>query len=353
MPDLVVIVPRCETPSRAERLSQVLEYALAGKDFLLLEHFQDFSRQNLQKKRLIFAVSVGQSGINLEYFSMLQYIRTQKNLFDGSIGGVIVDCAGPLYTKSLARDLVFSANMAGCAFPGRPLVEGTGSLYNFNIIAKNMNTDNHTAYLISAKDLIKRVMEYEKISVECPKLLVLHTGDRRKSNTIQLWDKVKDGLDHMDIREISLRNGEILDCRGCSYTTCLHFGEEQRCFYGGVITQEVYPALLKANALVMICPNYNDALGGNLAAFVNRLTCLFRANSFYEKRLFSIIVSGYSGSDIVARQLISGLNMNKTFFLPPRFAMMETANNPNEAVTLAGIDRRTAAYADSMNQEFC
>ncbi len=352
MPDLVVIAPRCETSSRAERLSQVLEYALAGKDFLLLEHSQDFSRQNLQKKRLIFAISLGQSGINLEYFSMLQHIRTQKNFFDGSIGGVIVDCAGPLYTKFLARDLVLSANMAGCAFPGKPLVEGTGSLYNFTIIAKNMNTDNQTAYRLSARNLIKRVMEYEKISVSRPKLLVLYTGDRRKSNTIQLWDRVKDGLHNMDIREISLRNGEIVDCRGCSYTTCLHFGEEQRCFYGGFITQEVYPAVLEANALVMICPNYNDALGGNLTAFVNRLTSLFRANSFYEKGLFSIIVSGYSGSDLVAQQLIGGLNMNKAFFLPPRFAMMETANNPNEAVTLEGIERRIAAYAGSMNVVF-
>ncbi len=40
---------------------------------------------------------------------------------------------------------------------------------------------------------------------------------------------------------------------------------------------------------------------------------------------FGIIVSGYSGGDLVAEQLISALNMNKTFILPSRFALLETA----------------------------
>ena len=35
----------------------------------------------------------------------------------------------------------------------------------------------------------------------------------------------------------------------------------------------------------------------------------------------ALIVSGYSGGDLIARQLISGLNMNKSFYLPPRFCM--------------------------------
>ena len=47
----------------------------------------------------------------------------------------------------------------------------------------------------------------------------------------------------------------------------------------------------------MLCANYNDALAANLTAFVNRLTALFRQNRFYEKRLFALIVSGYSCGD--------------------------------------------------------
>ncbi len=352
MNELVVIAPGGCDAKGASRLNHALEFALADRDYLFIDHVEDFVRQDLQNKRLIFAVSMGESGINLEYYSILQRIRTQKNLFEGSLGGVIVDCEGPLYTKFLARELIFSANMAGCAFPGKPLVEATGSLYNFTIIAKNMNTDNAAAYLHTARELVDRVVGYKRTSASQPKFLALHTGDRKKSNTIQLWDRVKEHLNYDQIMEISLRNGRIIDCRGCSYSTCLHFGEEQRCFYGGLITEEVYPALLDADALVMLCPNYNDALSGNLTAFVNRLSSIFRANGFYDKKLFGIIVSGYSGSDLVAQQLIGGLNINKAFFLPPRFAMMETANKPKEALTLDGVSRRVENYAGAINLVF-
>lgn len=109
---------------------------------------------------------------------------------------------------------------------------------------------------------------------------------------------------------------------------CHHFGEEGSCFYGGPIAEEVYPAILDCDGLVMICPNYNDALSANLTAFIKRMTALFTTHRFYDKALFGVIVSGYSGGDIVAEQLISGLNMNKTFALPGKFAILETANSP-------------------------
>ena len=96
---------------------------------------------------------------------------------------------------------------------------------------------------------------------------------------------------------------------------------------------------------MMRCPNYNDALSANLTAFINRLTALFRQTRFYDKALFSIVVSGYSGGDIVARQLIAGLNMNKSFFLPGRFSMLETANDPGEALALPGIAERLDEFA--------
>ena len=96
---------------------------------------------------------------------------------------------------------------------------------------------------------------------------------------------------------------------------------------------------------MLLCPNYNDALSANLTAFINRLTALFRQTRFYDKALFAIVVSGYSGSDIVARQVISALNMNKSFFLPGRFALLETANDPGQAVGLPGIDGRLDGFA--------
>ena len=100
----------------------------------------------------------------------------------------------------------------------------------------------------------------------------------------------------------------------------------------------------------MLCPNYNDAISANLAAFVNRMTALFVSNRFYDKSLFSIIVSGYSGGEIIAEQLVSGLCMNKTLSLPPEFALIETANQPGEILSLEGIEDRAKAFADRILQ---
>ena len=111
------------------------------------------------------------------------------------------------------------------------------------------------------------------------------------------------------------------------------------------MVEEVYPAVRDCDALVMLCANYNDALSANLTACVNRLTALFRQQRFYDKRLFGLVVSGYSGGDLLARQLISALNMNKSFFLPPHFCLLETANERGSLVRLPGIERRAADFA--------
>lgn len=91
------------------------------------------------------------------------------------------------------------------------------------------------------------------------------------------------------VEEISLRNGAVVDCRGCSYEACLHFGERGDCFYGGIMVEQVYPAVRQCDTLVLICPNYNDAVGANIMAFFNRLTALFRTDwqTFRKTRLCS------------------------------------------------------------------
>ena len=40
---------------------------------------------------------------------------------------------------------------------GRPLVEGTGSLANFRVQAKNLGTDLMGAYLAAAQELVQRL----------------------------------------------------------------------------------------------------------------------------------------------------------------------------------------------------
>ena len=57
------------------------------------------------------------------------------------------------------------------------------------------------------------------------------------------------------------------------------------------------------------------------------------------------MVSGYSGGDLVARQLLGTLCFNKTVTLPPRFCMLETAHDPGSAQSLPAIGQRLDAFA--------
>ena len=238
--------------------------------------------------------------------------------------------------------------MAGCAFLGRPLVEATGSLRNFRVQAEIRGTDEAAAFALAAEELIDR-LHCEPPPPPIRRLTALHASSRATSNTLALWDLVRRNLpSDIEVTELGLRNGTVSDCNGCAYTTCLHFGEQGGCFYGGPMVDEVFPAVRECDALVMLCANYNDALSANLTAFVNRLTALFRQNRFYDKRLYGLIVSGYSGGDLLARQLISSLNMNKSFYLPPRFCLLETANEKGSLIRLPGVSERSADFARHM-----
>ena len=305
----------------------------------------DAGLEGLTGQRLLFAVALDEGGCSEAYYRMLSRLRRSTTLLRGCVAGLVVTGVGEFYTKDVARDMVFAANQSGCAFLGRPLVEATGSLRNFRTQAQIGGTDEVTAFRAAVAELIGRLADWEK-PAPIRHILALHASQRSTSNTLALWELVKSALpDTVTVEEICLRNGTMADCNGCSYTACLHFGEQGGCFYGGVMVQSVYPAIRESDALVLLCPNYNDALSANLSACVNRLTALYRSVSFQEKAVFAIVVSGYSGGDIVARQVVSALNMNKGFWLPDRFCMLETANRSGEALTLPGIDARLDTFA--------
>ena len=341
---LFVIRLQPDEPADATRLNRALETALQGIEAKYCDDLP--AQQELRNARLLFAVPLGAHGINTAYTRLLSRLRSEPSLPEGCVSALIVDGGTELYTKSTAAELAFALNYAGSALIGRPLAEATGSLANFRVQAKILNTDTENAYHAAIRDLAERLLSSELPVHKKPKLLALHASSYHTSNTMQLWGGVKERLGaSFDISEIGLRNGTISDCSGCPYTMCLHFGEKGRCFYGGLMQDEVWPAVRECDALMLICPNYNDALSANLTAFINRMTGLFRQTRFYDKAIFAIVVSGYSGGDIVARQLISALNMNKSFYLPPRFAILETANDPGEALRLPGIENRLEAFA--------
>ena len=347
--ELTVIDLRPDDPSDGMRIHAVLEDALRDLPHRILADIS--ALEDVPGQRLLFVIPIGRYGISTAYVRLLRRLREGPALPQGCVSGIIVDGGSELYTKSTAAEAAFALNSAGSALIGRPLAEATGSLDNYRIRAKILNTDPESAYRAEVRDLAERLLSAEFPAREKPVLLALHASSHHTSNTMQLWSAVRERLgDSFETAEIGLRNGAVSDCSGCPYTMCLHFGERGRCFYGGLMQEEVWPAVLRADALMLVCPNYNDALSANLTAFINRLTGLFRQTRFYDKAMFAIVVSGYSGGDIVARQLISALNMNKSFYLPPRFAMLETANDPGEAVTLPGIGERLDAFAENIRR---
>ncbi|MBQ7758811.1 flavodoxin family protein [Anaerotignum sp.] len=343
---LTLVYPQCADAKRTERLNALLDEILKEYEYTVIKYAEEFVP--LKNQKILFAIPLGISGINLEYFHFLKILRTHSDMLKGSVGGIIVDGESELYTKSVAREFMFTANQAGCSFPGRAMVEGTESLQNFNIQAMRLETDNLTAYHIAAKEMLERVMAFQPRPKKKTNILVLHASNFKTSNTSELWNMVKENLHDCEIEEISLRNGTIQDCSGCPYRMCMHYSEKSSCYYGGVIAEQVYPAILKCDALVLLCPNYNDALSANITAFINRLTALFRKTAFYEKTVYAIVVSGYSGGNIVAEQVISALSMNKTFRLPAYFSMVETANDPMSILKVDGIEERAHAFADNM-----
>ena len=336
-------------PMPGDRLSSVLSAALDGRATEEICTAQALAvwggAGGLRNRRILFAIALGERGMNLEWCAMLAFLRGCPGCLEGSVGAVLIDGTGELYTKSAAKELVFAANLAGCAFVGQPLVEGTGSLANFTVQAKNAGTGLFEAYQGAAHHLADRLEAFEFPRRESPRLLALHASSHSTSNTMALWERVRGLLGGISVTEVGLRNGTLSDCSGCPYTACLHFGERGGCFYGGVMVEEVYPALRQADAVLFLAPNYNDALSANLTACINRLTALFRAVRFYDKAVFGIVVSGYSGGDIVAGQIISAMCINKTFFLPARFALIETANDAGTALRLPGIEERISAFA--------
>lgn len=344
-----------ENGIKNRRLDRVTEEVLKDISYKKITCVEEMKDTDLTCKKILFAIGLGEAGINMEYIKILEYMRLNKKSLASAVAGVIVDGTTEFYTKNIARELVFSANMSGCAFPGRPLVEATGKLKNFNLQAKLNNIKNEEAYVVACKELIERInIEYtvDTDRKKRRKILALHSSNFKTSNTLLLWDMIKKQLDEFEIEEISLENGTLTDCRGCPHSTCMHFSEMQSCYYGGKVVEEIYPAILDCDALVMICPNYNDAVGANITAFINRLTALFKTNKFYDKKLFAVIVSGYSGSDIVAQQLVSAVNMNKTFALPPYFAICETANNAREILSCEGIVEKTRIFAENIKLSF-
>lgn len=328
------------------RMERVLEAALEGVPYERRSAAQG-QLPRMKNRRVLFAVSVGQTGTDCAFGSLLSALRADEHAMENACAAMLVDGSGELYTKQAARMLMLAANMAGAWMMGKPLLEATGSLNNLAVRAKRLGVGKDEAYGILARELVHRLQTFLPMSMPRKKLLMLHASNQRTSNTLALGNAVCGQLqDRLSVQTLSVRNGTLHDCKGCSYKVCAHFAEQGTCFYGGAMVESVYPAILASDILLILCPNYNDAIGANMMALINRLTSLTVNNLLEGKLIYGIVVSGYSGGDLVAEQLLGALCLNKAFTLPPRCCMLETANDPGEVMALPGIGDRITAFAN-------
>lgn len=343
MKEFYLILPEKPSPF----LKKMIDYATEDINYNTIDDFNNIP--NLKGKKLIFAIELPITGIsnNLNKFFITLMNRGKDSLIN-SEGIVLIHTNYQLFTKTCAQHIIFQSNLLGLRFPGRPIVEATGNLDNFIPLIKVYNMTTEEICFMQCRQLGERFIKDNPKRIETPKILTLHSSNWNTSNSLLLWDMVKSNLSVDNIHEINVGNGNIVDCAGCPYTTCKHYGQQTKCFYGGIIVEEIYPQLLEADSVIFICPNYNDMLSANLVAVINRLTALFRKKKFYDKNLFSIIVSGHSGSDALAKQLISALNINKTFRLPPYFSLMATANDKGAIKNVPNIVDKAREFADNI-----
>lgn len=346
MDKLLVLQPG----AASERLKKMLDYSLEGYEYDIIKTSDDFTVLN--NKKILFAVELEASGINIDLFKILQKINLSSNILENSVGSIIINSSNEFHSRDVARKIILYANNAGCTFPGRPLSEATGTLKNYNTYKKINDMDLFDLCLLDCRKTVDRLMSFTHKKIHNPNILTLHSSNYETSNTLRLWQMVKSELENYNINEIHIENGSVRDCKGCIYTDCKHYSESNNCFYGGIMVEEVYPAILACDVLIMLCPNYNDSISANMSAVINRLTALFRKTKFYDKYFYAVIVSGHSGSDIIAQQLISAININKTFMLPPHFALMETANDIGDIEKIENIKQIAAEYGENIKKIF-
>jgi multimeric flavodoxin WrbA len=346
MSEYYVIIPE----NISAQLEKMLEAVLKGKKSISIKDKSNLP--DLKNKKIIFCVEISPAGFCIPLYEILEELQNRgKNALKDSSAILLVHSSNELYTKSTAAFIIFLLNRLGCRFPGHPAVEATGSLSNFSTWKNLKEASLEDICLELCTNLGERFAAYDPKPVKKPKILALHSSLKETSNTLALWNIVKNHLKGCEIKELHVENGKILDCKGCSYKTCTYYSINNSCFYGGIMVKEILPAIEKSDAVIWLCPNYNDAISANLAAVINRMTALYRKTPFYNKTLFSIIVSGNSGSDSVARQLLGALCINKGFNLPPNFSLMATANNPGAISQIPGIEASAKEFAENMLKE--
>lgn len=328
-------------------LTQMLQAATKDCSFKIVT--EAAALPALNNKALLFAVELDEAGYCLEIMQVIsQLYKSGSAALAGSKAALLIHSPNEFNTKSAAADMIFQLNQLGCMFMGHPMVEAVGDLSNFKTWQKTMSLTLLEICIEQSALLGQRLIDFTPPFHHNRYIVALHSSSSSTSNTLALWNMIRGNLSNCVIEELHVENGTVMDCKGCSFKTCLHYSKQTSCFYGGAVVEEIYPAVEKADAVVWICPNYNDSVAANISAVINRLTALYRKVSFHDKAMYAVVVSGNSGSDSVAMQLLNSLCINKGFYLPPYFCISATANDPMAIMDVADIQRKSKSFAELM-----
>lgn len=285
--------------------------------------------------------SIGYDRHLLDFFARAQ----GRNLLEEAVLGVVVESPTPLHTREAGVQLLYHANKLGACLPGRSLVEATNDMENLLPLSLPLGKTPAEILESQLQGLARRLSQ-EKPIRENPRLSVWTIGRPQLSATLAIWEMIRPHLSGVEVELLSFGNENIRDCRGCAYELCKKMGQETRCIYEDYVVKELYPSIERSDGILILTPNYNDMLPANFVSSINRLTALFRKRKFYDKSLFSLIVTGHTGAELLSRQLIGALHVNKTFALPPRFSWEVRAHNVDAVAQNASLPAQARNFAE-------
>lgn len=328
-------------------------------EFLTTEMVYERGANVLEHKKILFLCDLNAIGRDPLLDQLLIYLKRPENAncLRGSFVAMINRSGSDWYTKTFARSWLLQLNMLGASVIGKPLVELLPAFENLMTWQKQTHLPLEIVAQNRIVDLVRRLSQSENVKLKKPKILVLHASKVSESNTLALWHLVLQSLKTsgrpFDYSEIYIERGSITDCIGCPFEVCVNEAKQLNCVVGGQFVDQILPALEWADAIVWVCPNYNDTISADLISVVNRMSGFYRTRDLSKKRVYGVIVSGNSGTDAVAHQLVGSLNVNKGFVLPPVFCLSEIASGPLSVLQKADALDKSSRFACEMINEMC
>ncbi len=349
--NLTVLLFPSQDPAETKRMKSVLTRGLKDCPHRIISDTA-FSGTASQ---LLFAVPLGPDGINYAYLRFLSQLRQGLIHLKGCVAGMVIQSEADLYGKALGAEFALALSMAGCGLVGHPLIEGilppTDPFREETDLIFHTESNPMSELLSAIGHLAERIMGpvFRGKSPltgrpSLPKLLCVHPYFVDGSNAYHLWDELKRRLvPFMQYKELCLSRESTTLCPSCQF----HYGKkvDPSSYYGSPLTQETLKDVEEADALLMVVPNIHNSLPAVQLAFIQQLSALCRHKDFSEKAVYALIVSPFSGGDMVAQQLISALSLENSFYLPPNFAMMEVASLPSEILSLPDIELRMDRFS--------